>query len=146
VKKQEAPVSSLHETPLIPLEGVDEVPACAKGDDTDCLDINATPAAVENGPLVLRGAFEDTALEAKVGAAGVYPEADCVPGVEAKALNEVVPKGDVEVRDLMSRWTWRLLYWQRRILKVSDLGTLNTDVLPKAFGVVARLEKADFAG
>jgi len=68
------------------LEGVDEVPACAKGDDTDCLDINATPAAVENGPLVLRGAFEDTALEAKVGAAGVYPEADCVPGVEAKAV------------------------------------------------------------
>jgi len=134
---------------LIPLEGVDEVPACAKGDDTDCLDINATPAAVENGPLVLRGAFEDTALEAKVEAAGVYPEADCVPDVGEKALNEVVPKGDVEVKGFdveVDDDAVAAVVLAKADFEGSDLGTLNTDVLPKAFGVVARLEKADFAG
>jgi phage protein D len=128
------------------LEGVDEVPACAKGDDTDCLDIDATPAAVENGPLVLSGAFEDTALEAKVEAADVYPEADCVPGVEAKALNEVVPKGDVEVKGFDVEVDAAAIVLAKADFEGSDLGTLNTDVLPKAFGVVARLEKADFAG
>jgi len=57
-----------------------------------------------------------------------------------------VPKGDVEVKGFDVEWTWRPVVLAKADFEGSDLGTLNTDVLPKAFGVVARLEKADFCG
>ena len=90
-------------------------------------------------------AFEFSAFGPKAEAAGGFPKTDCVPDVEAKALNgEVVPKGDAEAKGLgvgADDGAVAVVV----LVDGSDLGTVNTEALPNAFGVVARLEKADRA-
>jgi hypothetical protein len=97
------------------------------------------------------GGFEGAVFRAKGEAAGVLPNADCVPDVDVNVLNgEVVLKGDAEIEGLG--------IWMDDdavvvgVLAITDFGGSglaipNTDViLPNAFGVVARLEKADCVG
>jgi hypothetical protein len=135
--------------PLMPLVGVDEVPAWANGDGLVWPNIEEAPAGIEKGPLVPT-AFGFSAFEPKAEAAGGFPKADCVPDVEAKALNgEVVPKGDAEANGLgvgADDDAVAVVVLAKMDVDGSDLGTVNTEVLPNAFGVVARLEKADRAG
>jgi hypothetical protein len=105
-------------------------------------------AAIVKEPLAPTGGPEDGSFGAKAEPAGVFPKAEVVPGVEVNALHgEVVPKGVAELNVFDATLDDRVVVV---LLKTdfggSGLGTPNTDVLPKAFGVVARLENADCAG
>jgi hypothetical protein len=137
--------------PLMSLVGVDEVPAWANGDGTVWLNIEEAPPGIEKGPLAVT-IFVFSAFEPKADAGGGFPKADCAPDVEAKALNgEVVPKGDTEAKGLGvgaddDDDAVAVVALAKTDVDGSDLGTVNTEVLPNAFGVVARLEKADRAG
>ena len=94
------------------------------------------------------GGFEGVVFRAKGEAAGALLNPDCVPDEDVNVLNdEVVLKGDAEIEGF-GIWLDDDAVAAGVLAKTdfggSGLAIPNTDViLPNAFGVVARFEKAD---
>ena len=134
--------------PLTPLVAVDEVVVWANVDATaDCTDVGAVMAVVGNGSS---DAKAGSVFRAKAAPVVVFANTECVPDAAVKVLGwDVIPKGDTEANELEVGADDDAVaagVLTKTDFKGSGLGTPNTGVLLNAFGVVARLEKADCTG
>jgi hypothetical protein len=137
--------------PLTPLVAVDELVVWANVDATaDCTDVGAVMAVVGNGLSGVKASFKGSVFGAKVAPVVVFANTECVPDAAVKVLGwDVIPEGDTEANELevgVDDDAVAAGVLAKTDFKGSGLGTPNTDVLLNAFGVVARLEKADRTG
>lgn len=112
-------------------------------DGADDCPKNVEPVTDENGPLVAAGVVPGLGTN---GEAGGSPKADFLPDLNGNALKgEPDPngEGEVEAKGFGEDDGDDAVVLSKTDFERVGLGAPKTEVLPKALGVVERLEKAD---